>query len=146
MSTGAFLEFLTGMQGLGPQRLGPGPAAEMLERRREPRLSWNCTAPPSETIQRPPRSRIGGYGSVLRPGFMILRRNKKLKTSTSESGGIHAPGACGPGLQGAWGRAPRAWGPAHQGPGAFSPQPQTSQTTIFSQTSWWEPGEGVGVG
>ena len=40
MSTGAFLEFLTGMQGSEvPRNLGPGPAAEMLERRREPRLS-----------------------------------------------------------------------------------------------------------
>ena len=60
MSTGAFLEFLTGMQGwlVGqvPRGLGPGPAAEMLERRRESRLSWNCIAPPSETIQCPPRS------------------------------------------------------------------------------------------
>ena len=44
----------------------------MLERRREPHLSWNCTAPPSETIQRPPRSRIGGYGSVLRPDLPNL--------------------------------------------------------------------------
>ena len=38
------------------------------------------------------------------------------------------------GLQGLGARrAPRAWGPAHQGPGAFSPQkpPKTSQITIF---------------
>ena len=62
---------------------------------------------------------------------MGLRRNKKLKTkSTGESGGIQAPGACGPGLQGA---CPKSLGP-------------NTQTTIFSQTSWREPGEGVGVG
>ena len=103
---------------------GPGPAAEMLERRREPRLSWNCTAPPSETIQHPPRSRIGGYGSVLRPGPMILRR--KLKNLAyrlaGESGGIQAPGACGPGLQGAWGPGPQGLGPGPPGAWAFSPQ------------------------
>ena len=49
-------------------------------------------------------------------------KNQNCRKSTGESGGIQAPGACGPGLHGAWARAPRAWGPAHQGPGAFSPQ------------------------
>ena len=69
----------------------------MLERRREPRLSWNCTAPPSETIQRPPRSRIGGYGSVLRPGPMIWRD---------------------PGPRGLWARSPGGLGPGPPGLGA----------------------------
>ena len=54
----------------------------------------------------PPRSRIGGYGSVLRPGPIILRRILACRKSTGESGGIQAPGACGPGLQGAWGPGP----------------------------------------
>ena len=65
----------------------------------------------------PQGQRIGGYGSSLgfcRPGPMGLRR-KKLKTvcrkSTGESGGIQAPGACGPGLQGAWGPGPQGLGP-----------------------------------
>ena len=45
---------------------------------------------------------------------MGLKRNKKLKTwlaSTGESRGIQAPGACGPGLQGAWGPGPQGLGP-----------------------------------
>ena len=50
---------------------------------------------------------------------MGLRRNKKLKTrcrkSSGESGGIQAPGACGPGLQGAWGPGPQGLGPGPQG-------------------------------
>ena len=65
--------------------------------------------------------RIGGYGSSL--------GNKKLKTPGSQPvrGGFLAPRACGPGLQALGARALGA--PAHQGPGAFSPQ--TSQSTIF---------------
>ena len=144
MSTGAFLEFLTGMQGSGacwpgPRGLGPGPAAEMLERRREPRLSWNCTAPPSETIQRPPRSRIGGYGSVLRPGPVILRRKP-------QSGGIQAP--VGQVSRGLGARAPRAWGPALQGPGPFPHKnhPNLSNYDFFANLLLKKPGEGVGVG
>ena len=99
----------------------PGPAAEMLEQRREPpafhgtvqlRLRKPSNAPPGQ--------RIGGYGSVLRPGPMGLRRNKEVKNlacrkSTSESGGIQAPGACGPGLQGAWGPGPQGLGPGPPG-------------------------------
>ena len=43
---------------------------------------------------------------------------KKLdRKATGESGGIQAPGACGPGLQGARGPGPQGLGP---GPGAFS--------------------------
>ena len=58
---------------------------------------------------------------------MILRRNKKLKTwfagsQPGESGGIQAPGACGPGLQGAWGPGPQGLGPGPPGAWAFSPQ------------------------
>ena len=64
----------------------------MLERRREPRLSWNCTAPPSETIQHPP---------------------------TSADWGSRPQGPVGQVSRGLGARAPRAWGPAHQGPGPF---------------------------
>ena len=60
-----------GFQGLG---------AEMLERRREPCLSCDCKAPPSETIQCPPRS--------ADLGVMVA--------------------ACGPGLQEAWGPNPQS--------------------------------------
>ena len=84
---------------------------------------------------------------------MILRRNKNVKNlacrkSTGESGGIQAPGACGPGLQGAWGPGRQGLGPGPPGAWGLFPTKttQTSQITIFSQTSLWEPGEGVGVG
>ena len=49
---------------------------------------------------------------------MGLRRNKKLKTRLAGSGGIQAP--VGQVSRGLGARAPRAWGPAHQGPGAFA--------------------------
>ena len=68
---------------------------------------------------------------------MVLRRNKKLKIlaalSTGESGGIQAPGACGPGLQGAWGPGPQGLGPGPPGAWGLFPQKhtQTSQITIF---------------
>ena len=132
MSTRAFLEFLTGMQGSGAcwpvfRGLGPGPAAEMLERRRNPASHGTVQLRLRKPSKAPQGQRTGGYGSVLRPGH-------GFETQQRVSRGLGA-------------RAPRAWGPAHQGPGAFSPQkPPTSQITIFSQTSWWEPGEGVGVG
>ena len=81
----------------------------------------------------PQGQRIGGYGSVLRPGINGFETQQEVKLGLqeiSDSGGIQAPGACGPGLQGAWGPGPQglgpgppgAWGPAPQGPGAFSPQ------------------------
>ena len=63
-------------------------------------------------------------------------KNLAARKSTGESGGIQAPEPS----RGLGARAPRAWGPAW---GLF---PQKPQITIFSQTSWWEPGEGVGVG
>ena len=90
--------------------MGLASAAEMLERRREPRK-----APPPETIQRPQGQRIRGYGSSL----LGLRRGVCRK-STGESGGIQAPGACGPGLQGAWGPGPQGLGP---GPLQKPPKP-----------------------
>ena len=65
----------------------------------------------------PQGQRIGGYGSVLRPGPMGLRRSKKLKTWLGGSQPVRVAGSRSPG-----GLGPRAWGPAHQGPGAFSPQ------------------------
>ena len=91
MSTGAFLEFLTrlgcrdaGLRGLG---LGPGLAAEMLERRRD----WDC----SQAVRVAGSRRQGPVGQVFR--------------------GLGA-------------RAPRAWGPAHQGPGAFFSHPNFSNS------------------
>ena len=47
--------------------------------------------------------------------------------------GSRPQGPVGQVSRGLGARAPRAWGPAHQGPGAFSPQKhtQTSQITIF---------------
>ena len=51
----------------------------------------------------------------------------------SESGGIQAPGACGPGLQGAWGPGPQGLGPGPPGAWGLFPTKttQTSQITIF---------------
>ena len=97
----------------GPQRLG----AEMLERRRKPRLSWNCKAPPSETIQRLPGQRIKGYGSSLGP--------RRLAGSQCKSGGIQAPEACGPGFQGAW------------GPGGSLAKAWVSAETAASEVGTW---------
>ena len=72
----------------------------------------------------PQGQQIGGYGSVLRPGLMGLRRNKKLKTWSLpvRVAGSRPQGPVGQVSRGLGARAPRAWGPAHQGPGAFSPQ------------------------
>ena len=72
---------------------------------------------------------------------MGLRRNKKLKTWLAESqpvrvAGSRPQGPVGQVSRGLGARAPRAWGPA------MEPFPHND----FSQTSWWEPGEGVGVG
>ena len=73
-------------------------------------------------------------------GVMVATQQEvKNLACRKSSGGIQAPGACGPGLQG-------AWGPGLQGLGPGPPGVWASQITIFSQTSWWEPGEGVGVG
>ena len=79
---------------------------------------------------------------------MGLRRNKKLKTWLAGSqpvrvAGSRPQGPVGQVSRGLGARAPRAWGPARQGPGPFPHKNHpTSQITIFSQTSC---GEGVGV-
>ena len=88
---------------------------------------------------KPPKvQRTGGYGSVLRPGPMGLRRSKKLKTWLAGSQLVRAAGSrpqgpVGQVSRGLGARAPRAWGPAHQGLGAFSPQkpPNLSQNYDF---------------
>ena len=56
-----------------------------------------------------------------------MRRNNKLKTWLAGSqpvrvAGSRPQGPVGQVSRGLGARAPRAWGPAHQGPGAFSPQ------------------------
>ena len=88
----------------------------MLERRREPRLSWNCTAPPSETVQRPPKSADWGLCSVLRPGPMGLRREgKNLAWRRSvRVAGSRPQGPVGQVSRGLGARAPRAWGFPHK--------------------------------
>ena len=57
---------------------------------------------------------------------MGLRRNKKLKRLAGSQpvrvAGSRPQGPVGQVSRGLGARAPRAWGPAHQGPGAFSPQ------------------------
>ena len=92
------------------------------------RLSWDCSL--RKPSNAPQGQRIGGYGSS-RPGPMHLRRKKVRRKSTAQkSGGPQGP--VGQVSRGLGARAPRAWGPAHQGPGAFSPQNHpTSQITIF---------------
>ena len=110
----------------------------MLERRREARK-----APPSETIQRPPRSADWGLWwqpRVLRPGPLGLRRNNKLKTRFAGSQPVRVAGSRPQGPVGHVSRGLGAWAPRAQGPGAFSPQKPTSR--FFAK----EPGEGVGVG
>ena len=63
---------------------------------------------------------------------MILRHNKLKMVSTSQSGGIQAPGACGPGLQGAWGPGPQGLGPGPPGAWGLFPTKTTHfQITIF---------------
>ena len=109
MSTGAFLEFLTGMQGSGQGQvfrgLGPG-AAEMLERRRNPASHGTVQLRLRKPSKAPQGQRTGGYGSVLRPGPMHLRRNRNLQEVPVRVAGSRPQGPVGP----------RAWGPAHLGP------------------------------
>ena len=81
-------------------------------------------------------------------------KNLAYRKAANESGGNPGPKTCGPGLQGAWGPGPQGLGPPGlgarpaRGLGPFPRKKitQTSQNYDFSQTSWWEPGEGVGVG
>ena len=65
---------------------------------------------------------------------MALRRMQEI----SESGGIQAPGACGPGLQGAWGP-----GPPHKlrffrkPPGGSLAKAWVSAETAASEVGTW---------
>ena len=98
MSTGAFLEFLTR---LGCRDAGLRPAAPpALHGTIKLRLRKPSNAP---------------------QGQRIKTQQVENLVSTSQSG-IQAPGACGPGLQGAWGPGPQGLGPGPPGAGAFSPQ------------------------
>ena len=106
MSTGAFLEFLT--------RLGCRDAGLRGLLARFPELGARQSGAKTGT---PPLSRDCSLSN-------IPQQNLGCRKSTGESGGIQAPGACGPGLQGAWGPGPQGLGPGP--PGA-----QTSQITIF---------------
>ena len=133
MSTGAFLEFLSGMQVQGlvgqvPKTLKPGTGAK------------TGTPPLMELYS----SAFGNHPTPLKVSGLgvgsVLRRGPWVK-STVRVAGSRPQGPVGQVSRGLGARAPGAWGPADQGPAAFSPQ-----TTIFSQTSWWEPREGVGVG
>ena len=63
----------------------------------------------------PQGQRTGGYGSVLRPGPMGLRRNKKLKTWLAGSQPMRVAGSR---PQGPVGQVSRGL-PARQGPGPF---------------------------
>ena len=99
----------------------------MLERRREPRK-----APPSETIQRPPRSADWGLWwqpRVLRPG-LGLRRNNKLKTRFAGSQAVRVAGSR---PQGPVGQVSRGLGAGlgARPAGAWGPFPQTFQITFF---------------
>ena len=89
-----------------PGGLGPGPAAEM--------LAWNCTAPPSETIQRP--SKVSGLGVMVATQQEV--KNLACRKSVRVAGS-RPQGPVGQVSRGLGARAPRAWGPAHQGPGPF---------------------------
>ena len=53
---------------------------------------------------------------------MILRRNSASRIQPVRVAGSRPQGPVGQVSRGLGARAPRAWGPAHQGPGAFSPQ------------------------
>ena len=111
----------------------------MLERRRNPASHGTVQLRLRKPSKAPQGQRTGGYGSVLRPGPMGLRRNKKLKTWLARSqrvrvAGSRPQGPVGQVSRGLGARAPRAWGPAHQGPGAFSPQkpPNLSNYDFFA--------------
>ena len=104
----------TGAQGsglVGQVLRGLGPAQRLKCSEDGNPLSWNCTAPPS---------RSADWG-------LWEQRN-------SESGGIQAPGACGPGLQRAWGPGPQGLGPGPPGAWGLSPQkpPNLSNYDFFA--------------
>ena len=85
-----------GLVGQVPKPLGPGPAAEMQERRREPRLSWDCKAPPSETIQPPKVSGLGVVVAARTHAFEMQQEEVNNQEWRS----------WGPGPPGAWGLFP----------------------------------------
>ena len=93
MSTGAFLEFLTGMQGWGP--------AQQLK-------CWSEDGNPAS------------HGTVQ----LRLRKPTppNIRSEPVRVAGSRPQGPVGQVLRGLGARASRAWGPAHQGLGAFSPQ------------------------
>ena len=70
----------------------------------------------------------GPQGLAAAAAEMLERRreqevkNLACRKSTGESGGIQGPGACGPGLQGAWGPGPQGLGPGPPGAWGFHPQ------------------------
>ena len=66
-----------GLQGLG---------AEMLERRREPCLSCDCKAPPSETIQCPPGKPLKNYNFRKPRGGSLAKAWVSAETDASEVG------------------------------------------------------------
>ena len=96
----------------GPRSLGPGPASEMLERRRDPASHGtvafgNHPSPPNETRTHKFETQQEEKNSVCRKSISEWRDP--------------GPRACGPGLQGAWGPGPQGLGPGPSGFGAFSP-------------------------
>ena len=99
MSSGAFLEFLTGMQGSG----------ELYSS-----AFGNHPTPP----------KVSGLGVMTRThGFETQQEVKNLACRKSvRVAGSRPQGPVGQVSRGLGARAPRAWGPAHQGAGAFSPQ------------------------
>ena len=105
MSTGAFLEFLTLLRSRDAALRG------LLAR------SSGAWGPAGAKTGTPP----------LAPPW-----SADCRKSTGESGGIQAPGACGPGLQGAWGPGPQGLGP---GPSRVETFSHKSQITIFRKPS-----------
>ena len=99
----------------------------MRERRREPRLSWNCTAPPSETIQRP---KVSGLGVMV--AFCVRTSVSWLAGSQPvRAAGSRPQGPVGHVSRGLGARAPRAWGPAHQ-PFPHKNHPNLSNYDFFA--------------
>ena len=114
MSTGAFLEFLTGMQGSEARFTGAWGPPQRLK-------CWSEDGNPAShgTVQlrlrkpsnAPQGQRIGGYGSNK---VKNLACRKSVRVA-----GSRPQGPVGQVSRGLGARAPRAWGPAHQGPAAF---------------------------
>ena len=107
----------------------------MLERRRNPASHGTVQLRLRKPSKARQGQRTGGYGSVLRPGPMGLRRKTWLAQSQRvRVAGSRPQGPVDQVSRGLGARAPRAWGPAHQGPGAFSPQkpPNLSNYDFFA--------------